>query len=351
MTEHALFDLAVDREVKKVTGFRKMAQEMTGDQLRELFGRQKESAPKLREAEKKYFGEHTGELANAPKTDRDEHLVVALHNYCKDNGALELPDGTSLDLFDYQVGLRTDKDDKNVKPIDLLGITDEGRLAVVVLKFVPPQATRGTTGETPLRAVLEGLAQCAAIEANRADIIADAKSELDRDVADETPLILIAANLRYWELCRKRDAQSGAAWINQIERLAKEVEVASGVEIRFLGIELSGDPGWITAETRPELQGEPEVLTAWEPGAGRPKPKRARRDSANEIVEADPSRPTRKYEMIEIFTSGDTIDHHTLGKGVVQRSLGPLKIEVLFDGQRKVLVHGREPVGQPASAD
>ncbi|MBW2280782.1 MAG: hypothetical protein JRG76_00660 [Deltaproteobacteria bacterium] len=343
MSQQPLVELAVDREIKKVTGFRKAAIELNGEKLLELYEQQKELAPKRRDAEKKYFGQHDGTLPSKPKADKDEHLAIALYNRCRDEGPLELPDGSNLDLIDYHTDLKGSKDDKAIGNIDLLGVTEDDRLVVVALKYVAPEAKRGTTGETPLRAVIEGLAYSAILEANIDAVIEDAKSELDRKVSNEKPLVLVIGNLRYWELCRKRDAQSGAAWIAEMERLAREIQPIIGVEIRFLGLELTGEPNWATEETRPELTGAPEVLTAWEPGAGKPKPKRRGRTAANEIIEADPSRPTRKYAMIEIFSSGDTIEHHTLGRGVVQRELGPAKIEVLFDGTRKVLVHRRQP--------
>ena len=343
MPNYPLVDLAVDREVKKVTGFRKAAIELNGEKLLELYEQQKEAGPRRHESEKKYFGGHDGTLPTKPKADKDDHLAIALFNRCKDEGALELPDGSPLDLIDYHVNLQAHKDDKAVGNIDLLGVTEDDRLVVVVLKFVPPTATRGTTGETPLRALVEGLAYSAILSANIEAVVEDAKSELGRKVSDAKPLVLVVGNLRYWELCRKRDAQSGAAWIAEMERLAREILASIEVEIRFLGLELAGEGGWATEDMRPELQGAPEVLAAWEPGAGRPKQRARGRAAANEIVEADPSRPTRQYAMVELFSSGDTIEHHTLGKGVVQRELGPAKIEVLFDGQRKVLVHGRQP--------
>jgi hypothetical protein len=42
-----------------------------------------------------------------------------------------------------------------------------------------------------------------------------------------------------------------------------------------------------------------------------------------------------------VYTAGDRIEHATLGLGVVQGSVGPTKIEVLFDGVKRVLVHHR----------
>jgi hypothetical protein len=345
VSTHPLIELAVEREVKKVTGFRLAAAELTGAGLAEMYATERQNAPNRHDEDKPYFVGHTGELRSKPTAERAEHLAMALYNFVQDSGeGLELPDGSGLELLDYGVALGATKEDKAIGGVDLLGLVPENRIAVVSLKFVPPQATRGSTGETPLRALIEGLACCAFIEANH-EVIATELEERGETISSEPPVLLIMANLRYWELCRKRDAQAGAAWIREMERLGREIEEALGISVQFLGLEVPGDPGWQTEELRPELEGEPEVLTAWEPGAGSPKPKAKTRSGVvtQEIIEADPSRPTRQYGMNEIYTSGDSINHHTLGRGVVQRALGPSKIEVLFDGVRKVLVQGRMP--------
>jgi len=345
VSTHPLIDLAVEREVKKVTGFRQAAGEFTGAGLAEMYATERQNAPNRHDEDKQYFVGHTGELRSKPTAERAEHLAMALYNFVKDAGeGLELPDGSGLELLDYGVALGATKEDKAIGGVDLLGLVPENRLAVVSLKFVPPQATRGSTGETPLRAVIEALACCAFLEANH-DAIAAELEERGETISAEPPVLLVMANLRYWELCRKRDAQSGAAWIREMERLAREIEEALGISVQYLGLEVPGDPGWQTEELRPELEGQPEVLTAWEPGAGNPKPKAKTRSGAvtQEIIEADPSFFFNDTATTEIYTSGDSINHHTLGRGVVQRSLGSSKIEVLFDGVRKVLVQGRMP--------
>ena len=125
MANHPLVELAVDREVKKVTGFRKAAIELSGEKLLELYEQQKECAPRLHEAEKKYFGQHDGTLPSKPKADKDEHLAIALFNQCKDAGPFELPDGSALDLIDYHVALQAGKEDKAIGNVDLLGVTDK----------------------------------------------------------------------------------------------------------------------------------------------------------------------------------------------------------------------------------
>ena len=72
----------------------------------------------------------------------------------------------------------------------------------------------------------------------------------------------------------------------------------------------------------------------------RSKPK-TKVEVKDEVVEADPSRPPRPYKITDSYEPGDTIQHPTLGNGVVQAPGGPGKIQVLFGDERKILVHER----------
>jgi hypothetical protein len=158
-------------------------------------------------------------------------------------------------------------------------------------------------------------------------------------------MLLVIGSPRYWELCRKREAQKGAAWIKELERLAKETEEAAGVEVHFLGCRLEGDPGWSYASGAPVLDTAPRLVRAWEYGAGRVRPKPKARPKPAEAgerpVEADLSRPIRSYFPGESYQKGDRIEHRTLGLGVVQGIAGSGKIAVLFGDRKSVLIHER----------
>jgi hypothetical protein len=216
---------------------------------------------------------------------------------------------------------------------------------------VPPSSTRVGTGETPLRALLEGLAHTAVAEANRAALAAEVEARAGRKVAEGPPYLLLIGSPRYWELCRKREAQRGAAWIQQMERLAREIEEKTGVSVRYLSLKLQGDPGWSYAEGRPGFDAEPRIGSAWDAGAGRIKPKtkpRARRTAATPsvtVITPDLTRPVRDYRISEHYVAGDRIQHPTLGTGVVQGAAGPGKISVHFDDRQSVLVHDRVASG------
>jgi hypothetical protein len=357
---HPLIQLANSRDAKQAKGFRQVAEGLTGESLDELYKQEVAAAPKRKEAGKKYFGSHPKAPTGRRNSKDPEHLAMALLGASRAGGSgeggtegLELPEGGSLTLLDYQVPMATaavdkslgDNDpNKGIGKADLLALLPDDRLAVVVVKFVPPSATRGGTGDTPLRALLEGIALTAMVDANRDAIGEEVLEATGRTISAEAPALILLGGSRYWEICRKREAQKGAGWIRELERIGREVPEVTGVEIIYLGIEVEGDPGWEYGDDGPVLNGSPSLAPAWEARAGKLKPKPKPRPKQNEedlLVEADLSRPPRSYGIRESYEPGDRIDHPTLGMGVVQRIAGVGKIDVLFDEKKSLLVHER----------
>jgi hypothetical protein len=60
------------------------------------------------------------------------------------------------------------------------------------------------------------------------------------------------------------------------------------------------------------------------------------------LIEADPSRPPRRYLATESYQQGDRMVHPNFGEGVVQAITGPTKVQVLFASGEKTLVHARK---------
>ena len=362
MQLHPLIELSNHREVRQAKGFKEAAAGLTGEELAGLYQTEVANAPRRAEAGKKFLV--NGKLPTARRPGKDEeHLSLALVNHCRDSGeGLALPRLGNLDLLAAQVPLATTSVDrskgdadpnKGVGKIDLLGVGSEDRLAVVKLKFAEPGATRGGTGDTPLRALLDGLAQCAIASANREALASELADSVERTLSDAPPLLALVASPRYWELCRRREAQKGAAWIREMERLAREVEESIGVPVLYMAIALEGDPGWDYGEEGPLLGAAPELASPWEARAGVVKPKvkqrpRAQAADVEEVVEADLSRPVRDYQLTESYSAGDRISHPTLGTGVVQGSAGVGKVRVLFDDKKALLVHQRPVPSSPS---
>jgi hypothetical protein len=348
---HPLVALANDKAVRQAAEFREAAAQLTAERLAEIYATERAAAPSVHGAGRSYFVDRTGKPPTERRKNRDEeHLGAALVRASGDAG-LELPDEAGrLRLLDYQVRAKIGPVDepatKGISRFDLLGVGPDGRLAVVQMRYLEPAATRCRIGDTPLRVLLEGLTYSAVAEANRAALGKEIGERFGVEVASEPPMLVVLGSPRYWELCRKRSTQKGAAWIRELERIATESPAAIGVPVYYLALRLDGSPGWSYGDEGPVLSGNARLLPAWEPSAGRvrPKPKqrpRARVDSAPQVVEADLSRPVRAYSVSDSFQAGDRIAHPKLGSGVVQGTAGPGKIRVQFDDRLSVLIHER----------
>jgi hypothetical protein len=58
-------------------------------------------------------------------------------------------------------------------------------------------------------------------------------------------------------------------------------------------------------------------------------------------VEPDLTRPVRPYQTSDTYSVGDRIDHKSFGAGVIERVMGPSKVQVFFSAGQKMLLHGR----------
>lgn len=349
---HPLIALAADKDVRQAAAFRARAESITGAQLADAYEQEKREAPHLHDAGKRYLAPRGGKPATERKQSKDEeHAAAALVRYGLARGdGLPLPDATLRLLpLDYAVRVKTGPADapetRGIGRIDLLAVTSDDRLSVVKMRILGPSETRCGVGDTPLRAMLEALALTAIAHANLPALRSEITERFGRSISDTAPMCVVAASPVYWRLCRRREAQRGAGWIRELERLSQEIEQSLGVSVRFLSLELPGDPGWVYREDGPAIDGVPHFSLAWEPGAGRVRPKARPRSkpSAPEvvIVAADPSRPPRRYAVTDSYRSGDQIEHPTLGVGVVQGVVGRGKVRVRFDGRESVLVHER----------
>ena len=346
MSERPLLDLAATAEVKQVKSFRSAAEGLTGEQLAQMMGVEKSSAAEESEGAPKHFTDHDGTIEGEPEASAEE-LAIAVVNTCKEEDhQIALPaDGADVEVLDYHVLLtslpksRRKARFRPVHTVSAVGLTSEGRLAVIKTEVMPAKSTKG---DTPLKLLVEGLALCGAVEAHRATLTEQIKERYERDVSAEPPILMVLANARYWELFRKRASKTAGPWIVQLERLVREVQTACGIEIHLLATRLYGDPGWRLRQGRPLLETAPRVVSGLEtPPTQKKSRAKSRAAEVEEVVEADLERPVRSYNVNEFFYPGDRIEHVTLGEGVVQRMLGPTKVEVRFAGETRVLVQGR----------
>jgi hypothetical protein len=65
----------------------------------------------------------------------------------------------------------------------------------------------------------------------------------------------------------------------------------------------------------------------------------SRRAKEANTFNIDPKRPVKSYDMNNIFSAGDVINHPKFGLGAVETALPPNKIEVRFQEGKKMLLH------------
>lgn len=356
MSIHPLISLSADRQVKQAKGFREAASELSGTSLEPLYKEESANAPKRHDEGKKYLGVNTiRKPTGRQKGKDDKHFCFAVSNTVKASGAtLTLPDGPEVTLVDGLVPLRTAAPDKakgdadpnkGVEDIAMLGILPDDRVCVIVVKYLMPDATHSGAGDTPLRLLLAGLAQAAMVDGNQVALREEIAEATGRTTNEEAPVIAVVASPRYWEICRKREAQKGAAWIREMERLAREIPEQIGNEIFYAAIANETDPLWTYEEEGPVLSEPIKLKDAWESTAGRVKPKRKKVDNSVEIIEPNMDKPPQPYSVNGSFEGGDRIEHKTLGVGVCQGPAGTGKIKVLFGEDTKILIHQRAPAG------
>lgn len=363
MSSHPLITLVSDRDVKQAKGFRAAAEKLTGASLEADYQIEVGLAPSRSGEGLTHLGIRSGRKAKGRQHGRDEkHLAEAIARAARDSedeslvpASLALPSGESIQFIDSAVPIRTAVPDKEkgdsdpnagVEDLPLLALVGDDRVAVVVLKVLEPDATRSGAGDTPLRFLLQGLAHAAAIDANGEALRAEIAEATGKTTGEEAPAVIIAASPKYWELCRKREAQKGAGWIRELERIAREIGETIGTEVFFVGMTLDAQDSeirWDYDDEGPVLTSTIGFVKAWEMGAGKlkPKPKPKKIDPADVIVEADPSTPIVPYSIRDSYDRGDRIAHSKLGEGVVQRIVGRGKISVMFGDEKKLLIHER----------
>lgn len=195
-----------------------------------------ENAPSRSGQDKCYFVGHSGVTSSGKWSNRkEEHYAVAL---CNLGLAWPQPDGGQSRLLDYQVPLKSRQSDRGVGKIDLVGVTDRGRLMVIEVKVAPDRG--GSRGDTPVRALMEGLRYAAIAWANVDAIATEAKKCFGATIVKEPPVIQILADSTWWRswlhMTGSTRKKSGD-WEAPFAHLVRAVKNRLGIEIQCLALE------------------------------------------------------------------------------------------------------------------
>ena len=253
MLAASLVDLHKDPAVKSIAEFAEGAATLASDvgTLARRYEDLMRTAPHRHGRGKRYLYGRTGVPGSGAWSNRrEEHLAVALYNASRDGAAFTLPDRRPLEIIDYQMPLKARRGDHGIGKVDLFAVAD-GRLPCVVeLKVAGKRPRRG---DTPLRALLEGLAYCAIVEAN----IADIASEAAKHHALKTcrPALVVMAPDDYW--AGYADHPRAGAWHSAVRSLISGLGDTLRLEVHLLALldvgcdmGLEGTPARLTGDCR-----------------------------------------------------------------------------------------------------
>ncbi|KPK49233.1 MAG: hypothetical protein AMS22_13970 [Thiotrichales bacterium SG8_50] len=250
-----LNELYKDPRVNQVSSFGRIAAGISPADIVESYARARELAPRRHLHGKDYFVEHSGSNARSATSNRkEEHLAIALMGALHSGNSTTLPAGESLEIIDYQMPLKARRSDAGVGKVDLVGLVDRDRFAIVELK-VRPNSNR--PGDTPLRAFLEALAYCAIVEANATDIAGELKNSFNRQIKIAAPILLVMAPQDYWTGYLGHSA--AGEWWPMLRKLAADIAELLGIRSQFVAlrnIELRMG----TSETPPRLSSDISLL-------------------------------------------------------------------------------------------
>ena len=212
--------------------------------------------------EQGYFTGHDGTLSRPVKLNArvqryEEHLAIALFN---EKSEWSAPCGGVLRLLDYQFPLKSRRNDKGIGKIDLLGITDEGRLTVIELKIHPKSEKE--RGDNPMTALMEGLRYTAIVQANQDNIIIEAKAKFGIEIRDTPPVIWLMGTEAWWRGWSTELASSTRQkldhWEPEFAHLCRNINQSMDIEINCVALQGidRDDIDYGPDRNRPRFKGE-----------------------------------------------------------------------------------------------
>ena len=231
MPAEALINLHNGPAVNRITEFAPFAGALASDvgMLAHCYEDLVRAAPRRHDRDMCYLRGRTGITSSGASSNRrEEHLAVALYNASRGGAAFALPDRRPLTIIKYQMPLKARRDDRGVGMVDLFAVVDGRQACVIELKM----AGKKTRGDTPLRALLEGLCYCAIVEANVAAIASETAAQYS--LSTSRPMLVVMAPDDYW--AGYLDHPRAGKWLPAVRELVSGLRDTLGLETCLLAL-------------------------------------------------------------------------------------------------------------------
>ncbi len=187
-------------------------------------------APHRGSVSKPYIVGHSGiPTSTAGSNRREEHIAIALVNMPR---RWPLPNGGWFNYIDYQIPLKAKRNDQGIGKIDMIGLSDRGRIIVIELKVIGE--SKGIS-DPPPTALMEGIRYSAIVEANHDQIKSEIEQEHGLIVSDERPVVLVLAERNWWTSWL--GVSAAGDWGSQFRKVADAVQGQLGLSIQFAALD------------------------------------------------------------------------------------------------------------------
>lgn len=228
-----LIDLYKQPDINQISGFVTAAKNLDITEICEGYAALRSAAPQRSKRGKRYFiASHNGIPSSGESSNRrEEHLAIAMYNASRSGIRFELPDSRILEIMDYQTPLKAKQSDRGIGKVDLFGVLDKTLPTVIELKI---EGQNGSYSDTPLRALLEGLAYCAIVEANMSAITEEAVSTLGLSLLATRPILIVMAPEEYWRRYLKHP--STGSWLPELLRVIEVLKGQLELEVHMVAL-------------------------------------------------------------------------------------------------------------------
>ena len=194
------------------------------DELHDEFRKLIECAPRRADSGKRYFEDHCGVPSSGKNADPESEDILAMALW-NERIPLTRAEGVEFFLRDYQFPLKSSDSDEGIGEIDLLGVTNQGRLMVIELKVKPNGDNN--RGDTPVSAMLQGLRYAAIVQSNLNSIAREMEQKFDCSIQDEPPVVQVLAPEDWWLAWKRLEGSTRSKagnWEIAFVELAKDIE-------------------------------------------------------------------------------------------------------------------------------
>jgi hypothetical protein len=230
---HPFVELFQSPEVNRFASLKRIASALSDGEIQRKFDQHGKAAPN-RGLYREYFVGHTGKTTSGASTNRrEEQLAIAVWLAYRESG-FELPDGTILFPVEYQLPLKSHRDEANVGlgKVDLFCVESGGDPWITELKIQNGRL------DTPLKAVLEALAYCATLAPDMRFLSResnDRKQTLLHIASPMPPNLLVLAPAEYWDVCNLEEGRN--SWREALQDLGRRIEETLKIKVRFVRME------------------------------------------------------------------------------------------------------------------